>query len=80
MHYTQSFIEATHEIPNLQTHKPNYNKHFRENFELQTALNPSGRTSNPSEPRFANQIRTTNPPKPSKNPKLRTHELGSTQH
>ena len=63
-----------------KTHEPNYNKNFRENFQLRTASNPRGRTSNSSEPRFANQNRTTNPPEPSKNPELRTHELGLTQH
>ena len=62
----------------LWTHKANYNRLFRENFELQTASNPRAWTSNPYEPSFANQIQTTNPPGPSKNPEL--HELGSTQH
>ena len=60
--------------------EPNYNKHFREIFELQTTLNPRGQTLNPFEPRFTNQNQTTNPPKLSKNPELQTHELGLTQH
>ena len=37
-------------------------------------------TSNPSEPRFAYQNLTTNPPELSKNPEFQTQELGSTQH
>ena len=37
-------------------------------------------TSKPSESWFVYQNQTTNPPEPSKNPELRTHELGSTQH
>ena len=60
--------------------EPNYNKNFREIFELQTTLNPRGQTLNPFEPRFTNQNQTTNPPKLSKNPELQTHELGLTQH
>ena len=66
--------------PKLRAHEPNYNKHFRENFQLWTASNPRGRTSNPSEPKFANQNLTTNPPEPSKNLELQTHELDLTQH
>ena len=54
--------------------------------EFQTCSSRNRPNSGPNlekpnfEPRFINQSWTTNPPDLSKNPKHRTHKLGSTQH